>query len=144
MNITTYLIGCDDEGRVVGSDSTQEQIQAVRSLECELVTPDGVPIDWDDVDNPDEEHTLFQSILVDRKRRMDEGMFRASRPRYAVVTADGSRAIRLEFFEGQNVLRRTYDLRAASLYGEPMPSWADGTTIEGGENTSMPENASRR
>ena len=116
MKIETFFVGADGE-KVVNSNDTIRQIERVRSLECTLETEKGEKITWDDVDNPNEPRTLFQSILGDRRRRVDQNTFIADRPSFCVVTAMDGKAMRLEFYEGHDALSLVYDLRAKELQG---------------------------
>ena len=119
-----FYLGHDGE-RVVNSATTQKQIDAVRSLDSALVGATGDPIAWDELDDRDEPRTLFQFILQDRRRRVDEHVAMADRPPVAVVSAIGNRAVRVEMYEGHDALVKTEDLRALELQGRQLPDWMD-------------------
>lgn len=120
MKIKTLFIGADGE-KTVNSATTQEQIEAVRALECTLEAENGEKISWKDVDNPQEPRSLFQFILGDRKIRVDQNTPMADRPAFAVITAIDNKAVRLEFYEGHDALELTYDLRAKELHKKDLP-----------------------
>jgi hypothetical protein len=118
MVAKTILIGIDDHGEMaVGRAETEEQIARVRGLVCALANDEGEALTWEDFDNPEEPRTLFQAIARDRGRRIDRGLMMADRPPFAVVTAEGGRAVRLEFYEGHDALALVYDVRARELHG---------------------------
>jgi hypothetical protein len=119
----TLFIGADGK-KVVDSKTTQEQIHEVERLHCRL-TENGEPLTWPDLDNPNEPRTLFQAILRDRKMRVDDGIFMADRPAFAVVTAIGEDAVRLEYYEGHDALSLIYDLRAPELASKSLPAWLE-------------------
>jgi len=48
-----HFVGYDGE-RAVGTAMTQQQIDQLKALQCDLVTGSGEPITWTDFDNPDE------------------------------------------------------------------------------------------
>lgn len=122
MDVRTLYIGFDGE-KVVDSAMTQRQIDIVKALECGL-TVKGEPITWKRFEDPTQP-SLFGYILEDRRRRVDEGTLMADRPPLAVVTVVGNRAVRLEYYEGHDELRCTWDLRAAELVGRDLPRWME-------------------
>lgn len=123
MKAETLFIGADAE-QVVNSKKTLEQIQAVEALECAF-EHEGQRISWKDLNNAEEPRTLFQSILRDRKRRVDENTLMADRPSFAVITAMDGKAVRLEFYEGHDALQLVFDLRSKELQGRKLPNFMD-------------------
>ncbi len=113
------FVGIDGE-QTVDSKTTLEQIQAIELLECAL-EHEGERLTWKVLNDPGEPRTIFQSILRDRKQRVDEHTLMADRPSYAVVTAAGNKAVRLEYYEGHDALRLVYDLRSKELQGKKLP-----------------------
>jgi hypothetical protein len=125
MTTTTMFVGVDGE-KVVSGAETEAQIAAVCALECALRSSDGSEaVTWLDCNDPAEPRTLFQCILVDRRRRVDAHTFMADRPAFAVVTAVDGRVVRLEFYEGHDALECTFDLRSAELQGKSLPRFMD-------------------
>jgi len=123
--MAVMLIGVAVGGEVaVGGAQTETQIARVRELECALANEDGV-LTWGDFDNPEEPRTLFQAIARDRDRRIDHGICMADRPPFAVVTAWGGRAVRLEYYEGHDALSLVYDIRAPELQGKILPKYME-------------------
>ncbi len=118
-----YFIGADGE-QVVDSIETAKQIEAVKKLSCSL-QDDGNILTWNDFDNPEETRTLFQSILGDRKMRVDEKTFMADRPAFCVITEHEGSAVRLEYYEGHDALSLVYDIRAKELEGKDLPKWME-------------------
>lgn len=114
------LVGANEE-EAVGAKATREQISAVRELECAVLGPGGEALTWDVFDDPQEPRTIFRTILADRQMRIDQRVAMADRPMFAVVTANGHRAVRLEYYEGHDALELQYDLRAAELRTENLP-----------------------
>lgn len=124
METKILFVGVDGE-KVVDSKTTQAQIDAVRKLECALVKPGGKVMTWNDVDDPEEPRSLLQSIFADRRYRVDVGEVMADRPSFAVITAIGNKAVRLEFYEGHDALELVYDLRSLELQGKELPKFME-------------------
>jgi hypothetical protein len=120
----TLFVGVDGE-KVVDSRTTNEQIEKVRLCECLLDSPDGERITWDDLDNVNEPRTIFQSILVDRRMRVDKKTFMADRPSFCVITIVDRKAIRVEFYEGHDALSLVYDIRSKELQSAKLPNFMD-------------------
>lgn len=121
--MSIYFIGVDGE-QVVDSVETAKQIEVVKKLNCNLQN-DGNVLTWDDFDNSEESRTLFQSILGDRKIRVDEKTFMADRPAFCVITEHEGDAVRLEYYEGHDALSLVYDIRAKELTGKDLPKWME-------------------
>ncbi|CCQ92869.1 hypothetical protein CULT_1110006 [[Clostridium] ultunense Esp] len=75
--------------------------------------------------DPEEPRTLFQSILKDRKIRVDKGQFMADRPSFAVITAKNGKAVRLEYYEGHDSLELVYDIRSQEFYNKELPPFME-------------------
>ena len=128
MKPEIYEIGFVND-TACGSETVQKQIDEVRKLDCtSLVNPEDinehVP-DWNAFDNPNESRSLFQSILRDRKKRIDEKTFMADRPNFAVITAVDGKAVRLEYYEGHDALSLVYDIRSRELTGQKLPKFME-------------------
>jgi hypothetical protein len=124
MEAKILFVGVDGE-KAVDSKTTRAQIDEVRKLECALAMPSGKAITWDDVDDPEEPRSLLQSIFADRRYRVDVGELMADRPSFAVITAIGNKAVRLEFYEGHDALELVYDLRSPELLGKELPKFME-------------------
>lgn len=122
MNTRTLLIGIDGE-QTVNSETTQKQIDEIMKLDCSLIDQEESAITWKDVNNTDEPRTIFQSILRDRKMRVDQHTLMADRPSFSVVTALENRAVRLEYYEGHDALKLEYDIRSAELQDKELPDY---------------------
>jgi len=107
------------------SETTRKQIDQVKQLECDLELWDSTKLTWDTFNDPKEPRSLFQSIIRDRELRVDKKTLMADRPKFAVVTAFGKRAVRLEYYEGHDSLTCTHDLRAKELHKACMPVYMD-------------------
>jgi len=115
-NVTTYeTCAVSDLDKLI--KETRKQIEAVKELKSCL------PVQWDELDDPDEKRTLFQAIEADRYTRAENLM--ADRPPFAVVTAYDDKAVRLEYYEGHDALSLVYDVRAKELCGLDMPKWME-------------------
>ena len=121
MKIDSLFIGFDGK-KVVDSQKTQKQIDRVKMLEC-ILQSDSEKLTWDAFDNPEEPRTLFQAILNDRKRRVDNKTLMADRPNFCVVTAVAGRAVRLEYYEGHDALSKVYDVRSEELEDKSLPDY---------------------
>jgi hypothetical protein len=121
--VRTLFIGFNGE-EVVDSVETQRQIDEVKNLECDLEYK-GEKLSWDLLDDLSEPRTLFQFVLGDRRIRVDQHTLMADRPPIAVVTTVGNKAVRLEFYEGHDALKLTYDFRASELEGKDIPRWLE-------------------
>lgn len=107
------------------SKTTIKQIQEVKKYELCLHDKNGNPITWEQLDDPKNECTLFQTIINDRKLRIDQGIIMADRPNFCVATIDGNKIIRLEYYQGHDLLNLVYDIRAKEYYGKPMEKFYD-------------------
>lgn len=121
--VKTLFIGVNGE-QVVDSATTRKQIEEIEALECAL-EHEGSKLTWKDVNDPAQPRTIFQSILRDRKRRVDEHTLMADRPAFAVITTLNGMAVRLEYYEGHDALKLVFDLRARGLQGKSMPAFLD-------------------
>jgi hypothetical protein len=124
METKILFVGVDGE-TAVDSGTTRKQIDEVRKLECALAKLDGKAMAWDDVDDPEEPRSLLQSILADRRYRVDVGELMANRPSFAVITVVDNKAVRLEFYEGHDALELVYDLRSLELQGKDLPNFME-------------------
>ena len=115
--------------RACDSETVRKQIAAVRELDCSsLVNPEDVNENvpsWDIFDDENEPRTLFQAILKDRKRRIDENTLMADRPNFAVITAVDNKAVRLEYYEGHDALSLVYDIRSKELIGKRLKNFME-------------------
>ena len=118
-----YFIGADGE-QVINSEKTQKQIDEVKKLKCNLQN-EGEALTWKAFDDPEESRTLFQSILRDRKIRVDEKTLMADRPAFCVITEHEGEAVRLEYYEGHDALKQVYDIRAKELEGKELPNFME-------------------
>lgn len=107
------------------SKTTIKQIQEVKKYELCLQDENGNPITWEQLDNPKNECTLFQTIINDRKLRIDQKIIMADRPNFCVVTIDGNKIIRLEYYQGHDSLSLVYDIRTKEYCGKPMENYLD-------------------
>jgi len=122
-NIKIFFIGVDGE-KTVNFNETQAQIKAVKALRC-CLQDEGEALSWDAFDNPKEKRTIFQSILKDREMRVDKKILMADRPSFCVITAIDNKAIRLEFYEGHDLLHLEYDIRSKELQSKDLPFFMD-------------------
>jgi len=126
MSTKTFFVGFDGK-QAVDSKTTQAQIEEVKKLTCALVTPLDKPILWEDLDDSNEPRTIFQTILLDRMKRIDENTLLTGRASFAVITAEGERMVRLEYYEGHDVQELVFDLRAQELKGKDLPRFLNST-----------------
>ena len=128
MESKIFEIGFVDD-RACDSETVGKQIAEVRKLDCSLlVNPENISEavpSWDVFDNEAEPRTLFQAILKDRKRRIDENTLMADRPNFAVVTAVNGQAVRLEYYEGHDALSLVYDIRSKELLGKKLKNFME-------------------
>jgi hypothetical protein len=112
-------IGVDKNGYAANSTETKKQINEIKTLKCALCNSKDkeTPYTWDDFDDPAEDRSLFQSIVNDRKIRIDQRVALCCRPPYSICTIFKDEVIRLEFYEGEDELSRVHDIRRSDLYG---------------------------
>ncbi len=118
-----WFVGIDGN-KAVTSKETAQQIEAVKQLECSL-EDEGERVIWSDLDDPNEDRSLFRSILADRKERIDKRVPMADRPSFCVITAVDNRAIRLEYYEGHDALELVYDMRSPELKGKELKKFLE-------------------
>ena len=126
------FIGYDGE-RAVSTTVTQRQVDQLETLRCDLVTDDGEPITWADLNNPIEPRTLFQFILGDHKHRVDEQTPMVNQTPFGVATIVDGACVRFEFYEGYHELKKTHDLRSKELQASELVDFieSDGRTLDG-------------
>ncbi|MCD6132782.1 MAG: hypothetical protein J7J16_00400 [Deltaproteobacteria bacterium] len=130
----TYFIGIK-EGKIISSRETRKQIDEVKKLKCQLRHPiTGERLGWDSFDDPDDEKSLFQAILRDRKLRVDQGLLMMKKAPFCVITAVDDIAIRLEFYGGYRKTQLIADIRNRRLQGLRLPCFTDRNPEMGGEN----------
>lgn len=76
-NDVMHVIGLVENGCgyvACSSGKTREQIDELKkNYKLDLLDPEGKPVTWDDIDNPNEARTLLRAIEEDRKSRIDKG-----------------------------------------------------------------------
>jgi hypothetical protein len=118
-DVEFYFIGIG-EGKLTSFSGTKKQISYVKALEC-CLEHEGESLTWDFFDDRNVKKTLFQSILRDRKMRVNIKIPMDYRPPFCVVTAVDNRAVRLEYYEGRAVLKLRHDIRSKELEGANLP-----------------------
>jgi hypothetical protein len=128
MQRRTFFIGTDGE---VALDSlkTDGQIRKAKELECLLITDRGERLRWDFFEDAKHPMALFLAIREDRKARMDERRCLESRPNFCVVTAEDGKAVRLEYYEGNESLKLSVDLRSKETTVEELSNFMDQDTV---------------
>ena len=119
-NIEFYIIGVGVT--LASSSETRQQIDDVKSLECQLQI-EGESLTWAFFDDPDEPRSLFQTILNDREMRVNRRIELENRPPICVITSMDGKAVRLEFYEGKYMLRLRFDIRSSALEGAKLPGY---------------------
>ena len=138
-NVEFHIIGVGGK-TLASSRETRQQIGLVKAQECQLQI-EGEALTWDFFDDPDEPRTLFQTILRDREMRVDQRIPMEDRPPTCVVTAMDGKAVRLEFYEGNMMLKLKYDIRSEELQGAKLPSYLKGHKEFGQAMRRISENA---
>jgi len=113
--IEQRLIGIIED-HTCTSHETQEQINNLIQYEIDIYENEEKVL-WSDVyDKTNEkERVLFNSILADRKIRVDQKIPLADRPKFAICTIINDVCERIEFYEGHDRLEKTFDLRSKRL-----------------------------
>ena len=112
------FIGVDGEN-AVNSETTLKQIEEIKKYELNIFDVDGNKITWADLDNEDD-RSLLKNIVEDRKTRIDNKIAMADRPPFIAVTIADNKIIRLEFYEGHDILELVYDLRQKCDIGKEL------------------------
>lgn len=101
---------------VCSSLETKNQIEEIISKEIDIVC-DGEKVSWQDFYDKEhkEKRILFNFIIEDRIFRVDNHKMMASRPVFAVCTFVNDVCERMEYYEGEDRLEKTYDLRSERL-----------------------------
>ncbi|MFW6015918.1 MAG: hypothetical protein ACOCRK_05735 [bacterium] len=109
-----YYIGFIDD-KTCSSKETIEQIKNIFKYDLNLYYNEE-KIKWSDLyQENSKEPIVLNSIIQDRKNRVDNNVFMADRPKFAIFTVENNKIIRFEFFEGHNILKQTYDIRSKEL-----------------------------
>ncbi len=123
MKLKIYFVGFDRD-QPVSSEETKKQIKDVKKLKC-FLEDDGKKLSWDYFDNPDNPDSIFQSIIRDRIERFDKRSKMTDRPRFCVLSCEKKKAVRLEYYEGDEELKLKHDYRSASLKDEDLPDFME-------------------
>lgn len=121
--IEQKLIGIKNN-ETCSSTETQKQIDNIIQYDINIFDEERV-IQWSDVYDKTnkEERALFNSIIADRKQRVDKKELMADRPRFAVCTIINGVCERVEFYEGHDELEKTYDLRSKNLKNKKLEDY---------------------
>lgn len=111
----TYTIG-QIGNRLLGHKATLEQINQIMDYDLEIETKEGIVLSWSHLYSPNRPSSPLQTILKDRKLRVDEGRPMADLPRYAVFTVKSNQIIRFEYYQGKEELALVFDIRRKDLY----------------------------
>ncbi len=106
---------------VCSSLETKKQIEDIILHEIDIME-NNEKVTWSDVYDKTNKETraIFNSIIEDRIIRVDKKICMASRPSFAVCTFINGVCERIEFYEGYNVLGKSYDLRSKRLKNEQL------------------------
>ena len=89
------FIGVSKNGVVVSSEETARQIEEVKQKKLDVyLRQDGRKLDWSFI-----ETSFFESILDDRRHRVNEKLKMHTRPCFAVITAKRGRVFRTRVFQ---------------------------------------------
>ncbi len=124
MTSDIFLIGMHRDGdgyRASDNEITRAQIKTVKEYPLGIVDPNGEVFEWINFDDPNEPRTIFQTIVRDRSRRIDQHLIMADRPPFVAVTIEDGKVIRFEFYEGHDALRLVYDFRSPVLKDADLP-----------------------
>ena len=123
--IEQKLIGIIDNN-TCSSKETQNQINEIIQYKISISDNNEV-VKWSDLydKNNTDERVLFNSIIADRKKRVDENIALADRPRFAVCTIINGVCERIEFYEGHDRLEKTFDLRSKKLMNQELQDYLE-------------------
>jgi len=110
-----YTIGQIGD-RLLGYKVTLEQINQIMGYELDIETKDGITILWSNIYSPLKTASPLQTILMDRKLRVDEERPMRDKPRYAIFTIKNNQVIRFEYYQGRERLNLIFDIRRKDLY----------------------------
>lgn len=124
----------ENEKKIIGfidnitcsSKETQKQINEIMQYKINIVDNNEI-VKWTDLydENNTDKRVLFNSIIADRKRRVDENTALADRPRFAVCTITNGTCERIEFYEGHDRLEKTFDLRSKELSNKKLEDYLE-------------------
>ena len=116
-----FFIGVDENGIVVNSEETARQIEEVKQKKLDVyLRQDGQKLDWSFI-----ETSFFESILDDRRHRVNEKLKMHTRPCFAVIEATRGRVLRIQYYDGAYELKQKHDMRSRYLQGKSLPNFMD-------------------
>lgn len=116
--VQLVLIGINERYEACSSEEVRKTIEALKANYSLDLEHQGQPVTWDALYKS--ERSILKAIEIDRTMRIDKGQIMASRPPFAVATIVNNKIVRLEFYEGEDRLVMTYDLRSRELQGVDM------------------------
>jgi hypothetical protein len=122
--IQKVIIGGSPLSRLENSQGTRNQITQLRQYPL-LLVEQGKQIDWQELFDPNNHRTIFQTILDDRECRVDQREIMCDRPPFAVVTVTENGIERVEYYEGHDRLEMLYDLRSHNFRTRKFPNYID-------------------
>ena len=122
--IAKVIIGAGPRSRFENSHGTRNQITQLSQYPL-LLVEQGKQIEWQELFDPNNHRTIFQTILEDRKRRVDKGEIMCDRPPFAVVTVTENGIERVEYYEGHDRLEMLYDLRSLGFKTRKLTNYID-------------------
>ena len=99
--INKMIIGGSPLSRLENSQGTRNQITQL-SQNPLLLVEQGKQVDWQELFDPNNYRSIFQAILDDRERRVDQREIMCDRPPFAVVTVTENGIERVEYYEGHD------------------------------------------
>ena len=110
--------------RLENSQGTRNQITQL-SQNALLLVEQGKQVDWQELFDPNNYRSIFQAILDDRERRVDQREIMCDRPPFAVVTVTENGIERVEYYEGHDRLEMLYDLSSPNFRTRKMRNYID-------------------
>ena len=122
--INKMIIGGSPLSRLENSQGTQNQITQL-SQNPLLLVEQGKQVDWQELFDPNNHRSIFQAILDDRERRVNQREIMCDRPPFAVVTVTENGIERVEYYEGHDRIEMLYDLRSHNFRTRKMHNYID-------------------
>ena len=122
--INKMIIGGSPLSRLENSEGTRNQISQL-SQNPLLLVEQGKQVDWQELFDPNNHRSIFQAIIDDRERRVDQREIMCDRPPFAVVTVTENGIERVEYYEGHDRLEMLYDLRSHNFRTRKISNYID-------------------
>ena len=109
-----FKVEMDESLTACSSNTTQYQVNQIMKFPLKIEI-DGSKMRWSDLYDTSNDRAILNYIINDRKIRVDKHIPMADRPPLAIITFLDHKVVRVEYYEGHDLLKLQYDLYSNGL-----------------------------